>query len=244
MVDRVLALEEGTRLFILAPIVRGRKGEYSKEMLELQKKGFQRVKVDGAFYEIADAPTLDKKYKHDIDVVVDRLVVRGDLGTRLADSIETALRLADGICVAEFADRPLDASQTGDESVNKSANETHERMMFSEKFACPVSGFTIPEIEPRLFSFNNPFGACPTCDGLGSQRAIDAKPDRPRRERHAALRRRQPVGEVDLALLRPDAGGARQGLWLQARRQVQGPARGSQARHPARHRQARDHLPV
>ncbi len=174
MVDRVLALEEGTRLFILAPIVRGRKGEYRKEMLELQKKGFQRVKVDGAFYEIAEAPALDKKYKHDIDVVVDRLVVRGDLGTRLADSIETALRLADGICVAEFADRPLDASQTGDESVNKSANETHERMMFSEKFACPVSGFTIPEIEPRLFSFNNPFGACPTCDGLGSQRAIDA----------------------------------------------------------------------
>jgi len=174
MVDRVLALDEGTRLFILAPIVRGRKGEYKKEMLELQKKGFQRVKVDGAFYEIAEAPALDKKYKHDIDVVVDRLVVRGDLGTRLADSIETALRLADGICVAEFADRPLDASQTGDDSVNKSANETHERMMFSEKFACPVSGFTIPEIEPRLFSFNNPFGACPTCDGLGSQRAIDA----------------------------------------------------------------------
>ncbi|RWO58283.1 excinuclease ABC subunit UvrA [Mesorhizobium sp.] len=174
MVDRVLAVEEGTRLFILAPMVRGRKGEYRKELLELQKKGFQRVKVDGVFYEIADLPALDKKYKHDLDVVVDRIVVRGDLATRLADSIETALKLADGLAVAEFADRPLDASQTGEDSVNKSKNETHERILFSEKFACPVSGFTIPEIEPRLFSFNNPFGACPTCDGLGSQRAIDA----------------------------------------------------------------------
>ncbi|CCV07095.1 ATPase and DNA damage recognition protein of nucleotide excision repair excinuclease UvrABC [Mesorhizobium metallidurans STM 2683] len=174
MVDRVLAVEEGTRLFILAPIVRGRKGEYRKELLELQKKGFQRVKVDGVFYEISDVPALDKKYKHDIDVVVDRIVVRGDLATRLADSVETALKLAEGLAVAEFADRPLDASQTGEDSVNKSKNETHERILFSEKFACPVSGFTIPEIEPRLFSFNNPFGACPTCDGLGSQRAIDA----------------------------------------------------------------------
>lgn len=174
MVDRVLAVEEGTRLFILAPMVRGRKGEYRKELLELQKKGFQRVKVDGVFYEISDVPALDKKYKHDLDVVVDRIVVRGDLATRLADSIETALKLAEGLAVAEFADRPLDASQTGEDSVNKSKNETHERILFSEKFACPVSGFTIPEIEPRLFSFNNPFGACPTCDGLGSQRAIDA----------------------------------------------------------------------
>jgi excinuclease ABC subunit A len=173
MVDRVLAIEEGTRLFILAPIVRGRKGEYRKEIAELQKKGFQRLKIDGQFYEIADAPALDKKYKHDIDVVVDRIVVRPDLATRLADSIETALRLADGLAIAEYADRPLPASETKEDSANKSANETHERMLFSEKFACPVSGFTIPEIEPRLFSFNNPFGACPTCDGLGSQRAID-----------------------------------------------------------------------
>lgn len=173
MVDRVLALEEGTRLFILAPIVRGRKGEYKKELAELQKKGFQRVKIDGAFYEIGEAPALDKKYKHDIDVVVDRIVVRPDLATRLADSMETALKLAEGLAVAEFADKPLDASQTGVDAVNKSANETHERILFSEKFACPVSGFTIPEIEPRLFSFNNPFGACPTCDGLGNQRAID-----------------------------------------------------------------------
>ena len=173
MVDRVLALEDGTRLFIVAPIVRGRKGEYRKELAELQKKGFQRVKVDGVFYEIADVPALDKKYKHDIDVVVDRVVVRSDLGARLADSIETALKLADGLAVAEFADKPLPAGETAEEFAYKSKNDTHERMLFSEKFACPVSGFTIPEIEPRLFSFNNPFGACPTCDGLGSQRAID-----------------------------------------------------------------------
>jgi len=173
MVDRVLAIEEGTRLYIMAPMVRGRKGEYKKELLELQKKGFQRVKVDGVFYEVGDVPALDKKYKHDIDVVVDRVVVRGDLATRLADSMETALKLAEGLVVAEFADRPLPASETSEESAYKSKNETHERILFSEKFACPVSGFTIPEIEPRLFSFNKPFGACPTCDGLGSQRAID-----------------------------------------------------------------------
>ncbi|WP_343314198.1 excinuclease ABC subunit UvrA [Brucella sp. BE17] len=174
MVDRVIALEEGTRLYILAPIVRGRKGEYKKELAELQKKGFQRVKVDGTFYEIADAPALDKKYKHDIDVVVDRVVVRADLASRLADSLETCLRLADGLAIAEFADKPLPVKETAEGgAANKSANETHERVLFSEKFACPVSGFTIPEIEPRLFSFNNPFGACPTCDGLGTQQAID-----------------------------------------------------------------------
>ncbi|MBK3745428.1 excinuclease ABC subunit UvrA [Paraburkholderia aspalathi] len=173
MVDRVLALEEGVRLFILAPIVRGRKGEYRKEMAELQKKGFQRVKVDGVFYEIADVPALDKKYKHDIDVVVDRIVVRPDLGSRLADSLETCLRLADGLAIAEYADKPLPPEALSSGSANKSKNETHERVLFSEKFACPVSGFTIPEIEPRLFSFNNPFGACPTCDGLGTQQAID-----------------------------------------------------------------------
>ncbi|KXF77576.1 ABC-ATPase UvrA [Paramesorhizobium deserti] len=173
MVDRVMALEEGTRLYITAPMVRGRKGEYKKELAELQKKGFQRVKVDGTFYEIGEVPALDKKYKHDIDVVVDRVVVRPDLASRLADSLETCLRLADGLAIAEFADKPLPAGETASESANKSKNETHERLLFSEKFACPVSGFTISEIEPRLFSFNNPFGACPTCDGLGTQQAID-----------------------------------------------------------------------
>ena len=169
MVDRTLAMPEGTRLFILAPVVRGRKGEYKKEFAEFQKKGFQRVKVDGQFYEMDAVPTLDKKYKHDIDVVVDRIVVKSDLGTRLADSFETALKLADGLAVAEFADKPLPASQTSEEGSNKSKNETHERVIFSQRFACPVSGFTIDEIEPRIFSFNNPFGACATCDGLGTE---------------------------------------------------------------------------
>jgi excinuclease ABC subunit A len=174
MVDRTLELPEGTRLYILAPISRGRKGEFKKELQELQKKGFQRVKIDGVFHEIEAAPALDKKYKHDIDVVVDRIVVKPDLATRLADSFETALRLADGIAVAEFTDKPLPKDQTSQESANKSKNETHERIIFSERFACPVSGFTIEEIEPRLFSFNNPHGACPSCDGLGTELKFEA----------------------------------------------------------------------
>jgi excinuclease ABC subunit A len=151
MVDRVLALPEGTRLYLLAPIARGRKGEYRKDFAELQKKGFQRVKVDGKFYEIPEVPALDKNVKHDIDVVVDRIVVRPDMSARLADSFETALALAEGIAVVEFAD------------------QGNERIIFSAKFACPVSGFTIEEVEPRLFSFNNPYGACPACDGLGTE---------------------------------------------------------------------------
>jgi excinuclease ABC subunit A len=154
MVDRILALPAGTRLFLLAPLVRGRKGEYRKEFADLQKRGFQRVKVDGALHDIGDVPALNKKVKHDIDVVVDRLVVREALGNRLADSLETALELADGLAVAENA-------------------TTGERILFSAKFACPVSGFTIEEIEPRLFSFNSPHGACPTCDGLGSKLYFD-----------------------------------------------------------------------
>jgi excinuclease ABC subunit A len=161
MVDRVLALPEGTRLYVLAPVVRGRKGEYRKELAEFMKRGFQRVKIDGKFHEIAEAPALDKKFKHDIDVVVDRVVVRGDLATRLADSFETALKLAEGIAVAELAD-------------GKEKDGSPRRLVFSEKFACPVSGFSIPEIEPRLFSFNNPFGACPACGGLGVEQKIDA----------------------------------------------------------------------
>jgi excinuclease ABC subunit A len=167
MVDRLLALSEGTRLYLLAPIAKGRKGEYRKELADLLKKGFQRVKINSQFYEIADAPKLDKKFKHDIDVVVDRIVINKDIRARLADSLETALKLADGIAIAEFADRPLGKDKT--EGANKSKNETHERLTFSERFACPVSGFTIEEIEPRLFSFNAPAGACPKCDGLGTE---------------------------------------------------------------------------
>ncbi|WP_084862059.1 excinuclease ABC subunit UvrA [Salibaculum halophilum] len=157
MVDRVMAMEEGTRGYLLAPIVRDRKGEYRKDFLELRKQGFQRVKVDGDFHELDEPPTLDKKYRHDIDVVVDRIVVKEGIETRLADSFRTALDLANGIAVLETAPREGDP----------------ERITFSENFACPVSGFTIPEIEPRLFSFNAPFGACPSCDGLGVELFFD-----------------------------------------------------------------------
>ena len=164
MADRIMALPEGTRLYLLAPIVRGRKGEYRKEFAELQKKGFQRVKVDGRLHEIAEVPALDKKLKHDIDVVVDRLAVRADLGNRLPDSIATALDLAEGLLVVEFAD---------EKEKGPGGKDLPKRIILSSKFACPVSGFTIPEIEPRLFSFNNPHGACPECDGLGSKLYFD-----------------------------------------------------------------------
>jgi len=154
MVDKVLTMAEDTRLLILAPIVRGRKGEYRKEIQDLQKRGYQRIKVDGTLYDIDQVPALNKKVKHDIEVVVDRVVVRGGLAGRLAESFETALSLSDGLVFTENAD-------------------TGERSTFSAKFACPVSGFTIDEIEPRLFSFNNPFGACPSCDGLGTEMYFD-----------------------------------------------------------------------
>ncbi len=154
MVDRLMELPKGTRLYLMAPIARGRKGEYKTEIKDLQKKGFQRLKIDGKIYDIDDAPELDKKLKHDISVVVDRLVIADDIKTRLADSIQTALLLADDLAIAENAD-------SGDE------------IMLSAKFACPVSGFTIDEIEPRLFSFNNPFGACPDCGGLGIKLFFD-----------------------------------------------------------------------
>ena len=179
MVDRVLAMPEGTRLYLLAPVVRGRKGEYRKEFAEYLKKGFQRVKVDGAFHELAEAPTLDKKFPHDIDVVVDRIVVRPDIGQRLAESFETALKLAEGLAVIEYADAPAAAADEPAKDSKKKVAKIHdktgaERILFSEKFACPVSGFTIPEVEPRLFSFNNPYGACPKCGGLGIEQTIDA----------------------------------------------------------------------
>ncbi len=205
MVDRVMALPEGSRLYLLAPMVRDRKGEYRKELGELLKKGYQRAKIDGEFHELENPPTLDKKLKHDIDVVVDRVVVKAGIETRLADSIEQCLRLADNICVVEFADAGASPSPLVGEGGAKrrmrgesaksasgapaplarpSLREGHplpqgerdapHRIILSAKFACPVSGFTIPEIEPRLFSFNNPAGACPACDGLGQQLKFDA----------------------------------------------------------------------
>jgi excinuclease ABC subunit A len=213
MVDRILALPEGTRLYLLAPVVRGRKGEYRKELSDYMKRGFQRVQIDGRFYEMAEAPALDKKFKHDIDVVVDRVVVRSDLATRLADSLETALKLADGLAVVQLADAPDtgpgSAATTGSREPSSSKrNGRHNagnaaatalakhaaadtsRIVFSERFACPVSGFTLPEIEPRLFSFNNPFGACPACGGLGVEQHIDPDlviPDKDRSLRGGAI---------------------------------------------------------
>ena len=229
MVDRILALPEGTRLYLLAPVVRGRKGEYRKELAEFMKKGYQRVKVDGQFYEIAAVPALDKKFTHDIDVVVDRLVVRPNIATRLADLLEQALKLADGLAIAELADAapaqpapppergrtnakrsgggspaeqetdPSPALRAGPPLAGEGAKKTKlataaasdaNRLVFSEKFACPVSGFTIAEIEPRLFSFNNPFGACPKCGGLGVEQHIDADlviPDKDRTLRKGAI---------------------------------------------------------
>jgi excinuclease ABC subunit A len=204
MVDRVMELPKGTRLYLLAPMIRGRKGEYRKEFGDLLKRGFQRVKVDGEFHALEKPPTLDKKLKHDLDVVVDRIAVKTGIGPRLADSFETALKLADGIAVAEFADEApspargggvaegdgggrsarmapsvgsADSSPVNGGAKKKAAaKESVEprRIIFSQKFACPVSGFTIPEIEPRLFSFNAPYGACPACDGLGTELTFEA----------------------------------------------------------------------
>ncbi|MCD2324761.1 excinuclease ABC subunit UvrA [Sphingomonas sp. IC-56] len=175
MVDRVLALPEGTRLLLLAPVVRGRKGEYRKELAEWQRAGFQRVRIDGEMYLIEEAPALDKKYKHDIEVVVDRLVVREDIATRLAESFETALKLAEGLAYVDLTDGvvPGRENDAADAGAMKGAGIPANRIVFSEKFACPVSGFTIPEIEPRLFSFNAPQGACPACDGLGEKLEFD-----------------------------------------------------------------------
>jgi excinuclease ABC subunit A len=181
MVDRVMALPEGTRLYLLAPVVRGRKGEYRRELLEWQKAGFTRVRIDGEMYEIDQAPALDKKYKHDIEVVVDRLAVRRrtddqeGIETRLADSFEQALKLAEGLAYVDLADGVVPGrEEDGPGGGNlKGAGLPPNRIVFSEKFACPVSGFTIEEVEPRLFSFNAPQGACPTCDGLGEKQLFD-----------------------------------------------------------------------
>ncbi|MFZ2998263.1 excinuclease ABC subunit UvrA [Sphingobium sp.] len=199
MVDRVATLPMDTRFYLLAPVVRGRKGEYRKELAEWQKAGYTRVRIDGEMMLIEDAPALDKKYKHDIEVVVDRLAVEPDMGTRLADSFEQALKLADGLAYVDLADTTVAEAQSSNpntvrpEPVEGSAEPVEaadlatlkkgmkgtgipaNRIVFSEKFACPVSGFTIPEIAPRLFSFNAPQGACPACDGLGERQEFDAE---------------------------------------------------------------------
>ncbi|GAB5480567.1 MAG: excinuclease ABC subunit UvrA [Parasphingorhabdus sp.] len=176
MVDRVMALPEKTRFYLLAPVVRGRKGEYRKELAEWQKAGFTRVRVDGEFYDIEETPKLDKKLKHDIEVVIDRLVVRDGMETRLADSFETALRLADGLAFVDLADGVVPGREEAETGTKmKGTGLPDNRIVFSERFACPVSGFTIEEIAPRLFSFNAPQGACPACDGLGEKLHFDTQ---------------------------------------------------------------------
>lgn len=154
MVDKILAMPEGTKLILLAPIARGKKGEFKKEFAELQKKGFQRVNIDDNIYNIEELPELNKNQKHNIEVVVDRIIIKQGIESRVSQSVETALKLSDGLLYVEnMADK--------------------KRQTFSSKFACPVSGFTIEEIEPRLFSFNNPQGACPCCGGLGASLYMD-----------------------------------------------------------------------
>ena len=220
MVDRTMALPEGSRHYLLAPVVRGRKGEYRKELAEWQKAGFTRVRIDGQFYDIEDAPALDKKYEHDIEVVVDRVVIRDGIEARLADSFETALKLAEGLAYLDPADpaRQGGAEQQIGHDRRKLAPPRGlqldfappGRIIFSEKFACPVSGFTIAEIEPRLFSFNAPQGACPACDGLGEKADVRRGPRRPQPQPVDRQGRGRPLGQVAaaLALLHAGAGSA------------------------------------
>ncbi len=228
MADRILTLPEGTRLYLLAPMVRGRKGEYRKEFAELQKKGFQRVKVDGKYYELGQVPALDKKIKHDIEVVVDRIAVKKDIGNRLPNSIETALELADGLLIVEFADE-------------KEKGEPR-RLILSSKFACPVSGFTIPEIEPRLFSFNNPHGACPACDGLGTQLYFDPALVVPDETMNLPQRRHCAVVEGLFALLPADARGSGAPVQIFAQHAVGRSAEESEGHNPARLRRGRGQI--
>ena len=219
MVDRIMAMPEGTRLYLLAPVVRGRKGEYRKELAELQKRGFQRVKVDGQLYEIEQAPALNKKLKHDIEVVVDRVVVRPGLETRLADSLETALNLSDGLLFAEKAETGKTAA---------------ERVTFSARFACPVSGFTIDEIEPRLFSFNNPVRRLPELRRAGHDAVLRSRAGGSRREQEPARGRRRALGQLDLAILPPDAGEPGQALQGQHEHGLQRSAGEGAQGHPVR----------
>ncbi|MEC7088664.1 MAG: excinuclease ABC subunit UvrA [Pseudomonadota bacterium] len=171
MVDRIMKLEAGQKIILLAPIAKEKKGEFQTEFQKIRKDGFQRVKVDGAFYTVDKVPKLEKNFKHDIDIVIDRLISGSIDPVRLADSIETALHYSGSLLIVEFADNQI----TNEKKINKSKNDTHERLVFSTKFACPVSGFSLGEIEPRLFSFNSPIGACKGCDGIGNIYSADPK---------------------------------------------------------------------
>ena len=212
MVDQVLALPEGTALALLAPIISGRKGEHLQVIEELRGKGFVRARVDGKYLELDATPKLDPKKKHSIDAVVDRLKVRADLQQRLAESFETALRLGEGSARVAFLDEPK-----------------REELVFSDKFACRICGYSVSELEPRLFSFNNPFGACPGCDGLGVKQFFD--PDRVVTNRPALARERRGarLGPAERLLL-PDDPGARGSLPVRSRGALRQPAADAPAR--------------
>jgi excinuclease ABC subunit A len=162
MVDKIKALPKSNTIYLLAPIVRGRKGEYKKEILNYKKRGFQKIKVDGKYCEITDFPELNKKIKHDISIIIDRIVINSSIGNRLADSVETALSISNGLLIVEYEDETLPKKFRKIESIT-----------FSSKFSCPESGFTLEEIEPRLFSFNSPYGACEECEGIGHNLNVD-----------------------------------------------------------------------
>jgi len=162
MVDKILEIPKKSTIYLLSPIVRGRKGEYKKEILNYKKRGFQKIKVDGTLYNIDDIPELNKKTKHEISILVDRIVLNSNLGNRLADSIETSLNLSGGLLFVEYENETLPKKY-----------RKIEKITLSSKFACPESGFTIEEIEPRLFSFNSPYGACEECEGIGINLNVD-----------------------------------------------------------------------
>ncbi len=237
MVDKVLALPDGTRIYVLAPVVRGRKGEYRKELAEFLKKGYQRVKIDGAFYEIGDVKPLDKKFTHDIDVVVDRLVVKSDIGTRLADSLEQCLKLADGMAVVELADTKASGSKA-----NKGRNENAERIIFSEKFACPVSGFTHAGDRAAAVLVQQSVWRLSGLRRAGRRAAHRRRTGDPRPRRHAAQGCDRALGEIVLALLHPDAGGVGQALPLHARHQMERPGEKDAGRDPVRLRRGRNQI--
>ncbi len=230
MVDRVMALPEGTRLYLLAPVVRGRKGEYRKELAEFMKKGFQRVKIDGKFYEIAEAPALDKKFTHDIDVVVDRIVVRPDIATRLADSLETALKLADGLAIVELAD----AAPVAGAKANKQRNETGRAADLLREVRLPGVGLHHSGDRAAAVLVQQPVRRLPAMRRARRRAAHRCRADHPRQGPHPARRRDRAVGEVVVALLHPDTHCARQALQVHARHQVEGPAEEDPGGDPAR----------
>ncbi len=239
MVDRVMALPEGTRAYLLAPVVRGRKGEYKKELAQWQKDGFTRVRIDGEFYEIGDAPALDKKYKHDIEVVVDRIAVREGLGTRLADSFETALKLAEGLAYVDLADGPVPGREEEDTGgAMKGAGIPANRLIFSGEIRLPRFGLHDRRDRTAAVQLQRTAGRVPRV--RRARRAAGVRP-RPRRPQPCAFPekgRDRAVGEIEpaLALLYAGARKPRQSLWLRPDDAVAGPARRGATDHPLRQR--------